>query len=615
MLSPETRTLYSECLQPPVGYRFDRGIGTTFTLDLESLLVLPFTLLTQRTEEPNELLRDPVRLLEGLRESIDKFTVFFQHGRIHAPSSHHALFGLLEETMTPVLAPSGRGVFHPKLWLLRFVNEDNEPLLRVVVLSRNLTFDRSWDVVACMEGTPARRAVRENRDLAVLLRSLPSMCVHGLDKRRATDLEALAEEAQKTAFEAPPGLNLRQPLFHVIGAQRETQDWEPEIAGDRLLIVSPFVTTRMPSRLGPSVSRERMIVSREEALNEIKAVGLDGWEARVLDEAADGSGETGDASSGAGDEEGEDLLDGLHAKLIAVEKGARVRWWLGSANFTEAAWSGNNVEFMVELEGWTRDAGITRFLESGFENLCKPYVRTEPRPEEEAKKRAQRGAERVRDAITAAGLTLQCHEAGDSWALALCGVVPGLGAAEVSAWPVSLPESHSRDANSLGRGETVVWKELPASSLTALIAFSVRVEVDGERGSARFAIKLPCAGFPEDRHARIVQQIIRSSDGFFRYLRQLLSDWQYGLLDLVDPEGSSGAEGRGSAGWMNFMNDSVVLEDLVRTASREPARLGSIDRLIEELARTEEGRQIVPPDFLALWESVRAFRSDRRNRV
>lgn len=42
--------------------------------------------------------------------------------------------------------------FHPKFWLLRYIDEQNNPLYRVVVLSRNLTFDRSWDITFCMDG-------------------------------------------------------------------------------------------------------------------------------------------------------------------------------------------------------------------------------------------------------------------------------------------------------------------------------------------------------------------------------------------------------------------------------------------------------------------------------
>ena len=41
MLEPESRLMLLDALRPPPGYRFDRAIGTTFTLDLVALLVTP----------------------------------------------------------------------------------------------------------------------------------------------------------------------------------------------------------------------------------------------------------------------------------------------------------------------------------------------------------------------------------------------------------------------------------------------------------------------------------------------------------------------------------------------------------------------------------------------
>ena len=44
MLNPDQRELFLSALRPPDGYRFDRGIGTTFTLNLLTLLVAPLSL-------------------------------------------------------------------------------------------------------------------------------------------------------------------------------------------------------------------------------------------------------------------------------------------------------------------------------------------------------------------------------------------------------------------------------------------------------------------------------------------------------------------------------------------------------------------------------------------
>ena len=51
MLAPDQRELFLDALRPPEGYQFDRGIGTTFSLNLLTLLVVPviYSLLDRLT--------------------------------------------------------------------------------------------------------------------------------------------------------------------------------------------------------------------------------------------------------------------------------------------------------------------------------------------------------------------------------------------------------------------------------------------------------------------------------------------------------------------------------------------------------------------------------------
>ena len=53
MLEPRDRLLLLEALRPPEGFRFDQGLGTTYTLDLLALLTAPlaFTWFEQGGED------------------------------------------------------------------------------------------------------------------------------------------------------------------------------------------------------------------------------------------------------------------------------------------------------------------------------------------------------------------------------------------------------------------------------------------------------------------------------------------------------------------------------------------------------------------------------------
>ena len=177
MLLPDSRTTAFELLRPPSGYRLDVAVLTTYTLDLEALLVLPLSVLAHPDGGPEELLADPPRLYQAIRDAGDRVHAFVDESGIGIPRSARALYSMLESSVHPVRAPNG-GAFHPKVWVARFtaVDETAEDLLRVAILSRNLTFDRSWDVALASEAQlGSRRRVAASRPLGDFLRELPNL--------------------------------------------------------------------------------------------------------------------------------------------------------------------------------------------------------------------------------------------------------------------------------------------------------------------------------------------------------------------------------------------------------------------------------------------------------
>jgi hypothetical protein len=81
MLDPSERTVYGALLTPPAGYRFDCGVGVTYSMSLASLMQIPVRFATFGVDDDEELLRDKIALLEARQQTADKLTVFCQHGR------------------------------------------------------------------------------------------------------------------------------------------------------------------------------------------------------------------------------------------------------------------------------------------------------------------------------------------------------------------------------------------------------------------------------------------------------------------------------------------------------------------------------------------------------
>jgi hypothetical protein len=94
------------------------------------------------------------------------------------------LFGFLEEMVVEVKAPGG-GVFHPKVWAIRFVAPDGHILMyRLVILTRNMTTDKSWDLSLQLEGTIGGRKAKLNKPLAYFFKSLPGLTTGETERER-----------------------------------------------------------------------------------------------------------------------------------------------------------------------------------------------------------------------------------------------------------------------------------------------------------------------------------------------------------------------------------------------------------------------------------------------
>ena len=175
MLNPNNDRLdYGQILSAPDKYKLDFAIGTTYSLDLDALVGVSLALgLSEDTD--SKLANNPIALLEALRVTGDKIALFCEAGQIHMPSKVTSLYMLLEQMVYQVKTPKTKGIgtypsFHPKFWLIRYVDENKKPLYRIVVLSRNLTFDRSWDVSFYIDGTKKQVETTKNQPIKDFLR-------------------------------------------------------------------------------------------------------------------------------------------------------------------------------------------------------------------------------------------------------------------------------------------------------------------------------------------------------------------------------------------------------------------------------------------------------------
>ena len=229
-------------------------------------------------------------------------------------------------------------------------------MYRFLCASRNLTFDRSWDTLLVLEGplTDRTRAFQINHPLGDFVAALPALSRRTLTHERSEAITRMADEVRRVKFEAPAGLTLA--AFHPLGLTYR-RAWPFDGRRDRMLVVAPFLTPGFLADITAETAGS-VLVSRADSLLPLGRADLAGF-ARVcqMNPAAEPEDPPDDGPAA-----GPPPLAGLHAKLFAADAGWDARLWTGSANATEAAFTGN-VEFLVELTGKKKDIGVDALLD------------------------------------------------------------------------------------------------------------------------------------------------------------------------------------------------------------------------------------------------------------
>lgn len=476
-LDPNVRRIYLDELRPPPGYVVERAIGTTYSLDLLALLAVPLSMACFECRA-SDVLRDPIAVLEALRRSTGKVTVFSQQGRLHVPRQLSLLFSYLEAVVVEARPPDARGSFHPKVWLLRLVSDDGPVLYRFICLSRNLTFDRSWDTVVVLEGEleDRQKGFAVNRPLADFVKTLPAMAVVAVPKKVRQSVNMLADEVRRVRFVPPDGFDEFRFIPSGIPGHRKTTklDWHK-----RLLVVSPFLSANfVVEALGRG--EKNILISRRDSLD---ALGGDAFAEvedlteiyTMLDEAEYGE----DAEPGAGDDKAipiNDNLSGLHAKLYVAESGWDAEVISGSANATTSAFRGRNVEFMIGLSGKRSGVGIDETLgdeneRSSFWNLLTPYKRPSgPAPKNEDREQAEKVLEKARGFLLETGIRGKVNkDKAGTFNVSIEAGAPVKLAREITSfrcYPITLRAERARNARPLSAGEPVLFERISPEAVT-----------------------------------------------------------------------------------------------------------------------------------------------------
>ncbi|SBW83209.1 hypothetical protein PVE_R1G5328 [Pseudomonas veronii 1YdBTEX2] len=591
MLNPRTDRLdYGDKLRSPPGFELTYALATSYSLELDTLLCLPMALSFDATLE-GDWREKELALLEAIGTLKGRLKVFFQQGCIKVPRQFHKLFTLLEPCLVPMVPTQAYSSFHPKIWLLRFTNDSRDVHYRLLVLSRNLTFDRSWDLAIALEGR-LTNTVKSESESQGLLDLLGDLAPQAKDFVQA--FKCFKKELPKVEWQRPVG-------FHGLKTLAGVHSRMPLDFGsgtDTVLVMSPFLHAEALTMLRARGARH-WLFSRAEELERLGAALLEGWECFALNARV---------------VEGEDELEdrkpqNLHAKLILVQNGATSHWHVGSANATKAALGGTspgsarNTEFMLRLSSsspeycaeqlktqWvgTADNPTRIFLPYSFDLSA---VR-EPADDELVSRE-------VLQTLISAKWRLSAHpdETGSYTCAMEC-------SAELLVLPIGVEVQLLAGSKRQPLAAQISWEGLGLTDLTAFLV--LRLTANGESVERVVKAELDIVG-GDGRERQIVAGLIDSPQKLMAYLHMLLQpSREKGEWPTNDQGGTINTPADGLEAFMS----GRVYESLLRCAAREPEKLNRIEAVLEHLREIEDR---IPADFSTLWKHFKPFMVKERS--
>lgn len=346
---------YLEILRPDAGSEVTGAILTSYSADLPSIVAALLALAGRDNEAGSGSKTDLAEAVEQLR---GKVKILIQRGRLARPKRIPSIAAILDQFIQEIDFDERERSWHPKIALVRLASSDAAPAWRMWFGSRNLT-----------------RAI--NRDFGVLLTSAAdpkagnASPVPGIAEvaERLVSLAELHDVRPAKVRAALTDMRWSQPApFTVerldLAGGKGSQALPVIVDADEVMVISPFLDGDIVGKIGAwgGLRTTRQLLSTRIELAKLasqvqkplagfkdKLFALEAPEPDAIEPEPRSLQDETDTADG----EDEQLTFGLHAKILAVRKARKLRLWVGSANATQRAWKGKNVEVIAELSAST----------------------------------------------------------------------------------------------------------------------------------------------------------------------------------------------------------------------------------------------------------------------
>lgn len=581
MLSAQSdRVDYRELLSPPPGYKTAFATGTTYSLDLETLTAI-CAIIGLDAPADTELIQSPLHTLEAIRRASGSLMIFCQSGQIKSPDKPNQLIPLLGNCVYEISLANKKS-FHPKTWFLRYTAESLPDKYRMIILSRNLTFDRSWDVALRLDSAGKGDEVLEQYEstgdaissfLQWLHQNLRAHNAALKSKRRK--LALLAEELPKADWKSL-GKEFTGFDFIPYGIPNPSTDNLGE-KFHKMFVISPFLSKGVIEGFAKNrlTNPDCTLITRKSELHKLDGELLTAFDTYTIkDDVADGEQRIS--------ETGEYKTQDIHAKVYLRTKWSDSELYIGSANASYNAFHGGNVECMIALWGKQRYLNVDKLKQDlfGTDEKANPFERALPmdytEPDEDA--------------------TVSLLETliRDFCSLHKSAVVSGEDRFVITVTSKPLKCDAKLTLSPLMRDKAEPFSESVTFSGLRLRDLSEWYVVTAKSRGKELSrvLKIQTSGIPDNRDSAVFSDVVKDKNAFLHYIAFLLSD------DYLTAFLESIKKGSGDYQFLNTSFDAPVLyERMLKAAANDKDSLREIRDIIS-LANDN----VVPQEFLRLYE-------------
>jgi len=478
--------------------------------------------------------------------------------------------------------------FHPKTWLLQYCNDKNERKYRFVVLSRNLTFDRSWDVSIVLDGNEQNKNSEKTQPIKDFLEFLIKQISGDFlwDNNKKNLIDKLCSELENVYFE----INMKEFYdlkIMPIGIGKKQYDIiNDELFYDtfhELVIMSPFISADVIESFNKDnrglTGCQRTLITRKTEIRKLKKEQVANFNIYTLKDIII------DGENALSDEDVEKQKQDIHAKIFLKRKYANTDLYIGSMNATYSAVY-ENVEMMIKLSAKNRYLNGSIFLKEIFcgdtDSPENPFEKTEISEEEISSEGEQKDLkEQAVKQICRMKKHAKVISNYNRYNLII-------NFEDVLNLPVEIIISPLRS-----RKEAPLSLEIRISDLDILqLSEFYSIKVSDQKGKIERIIMIPTEGIPDNRESAIVNSIIKDRKSFLEYIAFVLGD-DY-ILSFMQKKMVN------ESGFFRRSEDigPAIYEKMLRTSLNDPERFNNIEYVMKHITNDE----IIPDEFRKMYE-------------